>query len=277
MNNWLNKDSNIYTARQHTIMMDEKYNKEIIKSIDSMSLYDPKDVHKYDTTKLYTGVGYNIFTMRTDSVSSLFGAPASEKVAVLDFASYKTPGGMFMQGSMAQEESLCHASDLYNILASDKADRLFYNRHGYAANNNSLYRSDMLYVPDVLFVIGKDKNYSVIGDVIVAAAPNANAARKYHHIGSEAINTALRDRVIHVLTLAKMHGVTTIVLGAFGCGVFGNDIKELAKIYYDLLYRDDVDNFKNLFKRVIIPIPDNLNYTTYMYTIETLLNPYKTI
>ena len=37
----------------------------------------------------------------------------NERLAALNFASFKNPGGMYMEGSSAQEESLCHYSILY--------------------------------------------------------------------------------------------------------------------------------------------------------------------
>ena len=50
-------------------------------------------------------------------------------IVALNFASYKNPGGQFINGSMAQEESLCHASMLYPVLNSSKANDLFYGPH----------------------------------------------------------------------------------------------------------------------------------------------------
>lgn len=57
---------------------------------------------------------------------------------------------MFTDGSMAQEESLCHASLLYPVLCSDRVRGLFYDRHK-GSLNKALYLSDMLYTPDVPF------------------------------------------------------------------------------------------------------------------------------
>lgn len=63
---------------------------------------------------------HNTFYLKDqDSVSCLFGLTDRSKTAILNYASYKHPGG----GSSAQEEALCHESNLYPILLTHGIDR----------------------------------------------------------------------------------------------------------------------------------------------------------
>ncbi len=62
----------------------------------------------------------------------------------------------------------------------------------------------------------------------------------------------MEERVIRVLAIAAAHGHAALVLGAWGCGVFGNDPDEVAG-----LFRDALDGpFRGAFTRVVFAILD---------------------
>ena len=159
-----------------------------------------------------------------DSVSAVFKyTDQNSKTAVLNFASYKQPGGMFLQGSKAQEECLCHESTLYNVLVRFKNTYYAVNRERL---NRALYQNVALYLPDVYF---ERNNNSVECDVITCAAPNFSAASKYCNVSKEENATVLESRIKFILYLAATQQVDTLILGAFGSGVFGQDAKEVAE------------------------------------------------
>ena len=69
----------------------------------------------------------------------------SGKTAVLNFASAKNPGGGFLGGSQAQEESLARSSALYGSLMT-AWDYYEINRK----SPNALYTDHIIYSPDVV-------------------------------------------------------------------------------------------------------------------------------
>jgi hypothetical protein len=99
------------------------------------------------------------------------------RIAVLNFASARNPGGGYLGGAKAQEEDLCRHSLLYPCLlqAPDY----------YAAHLSS---ADLLY------------SHRVIAE--------------------------------RVLAVAAHHGARRLVLGAWGCGVFRNDPREVADAFH---------------------------------------------
>ena len=190
-----------------------------------------------------------------DSVTALCNCKAkhpSQKVAVLNFASYKNPGGMFLKGSRAQEECLCHESFLYNVLCEFEEEYYSQNRK---TLRRAMYTNRAIYAPDVHFY---HNGGDVTCDVITCAAPNFSAGAKYANVDPATNSKALFSRIRFVLDVAAVQKVDTLVLGAFGCGVFGQNPTEVAEIMRDLAG-------KYPFAEVIFAIPDpnHENYVSF--------------
>lgn len=178
-------------------------------------------------------------------------ADMSLKTTVLNFSSFTNPGGRYFDGSMAQEEALCHATTLYPVLKSFERD--FYAPHN-KMKNRGLYVSEMLYSPGIRF---KD-NEDVSVDIITMAAPFARAALR-NGVSMSLINETIFHRLEQVFAVAAASGVDRLVLGAYGCGVFQNDTEWVAKCIKNLTNR-----YGKYFKEVVNPIPAGRNYSIFL-------------
>ena len=85
-----------------------------------------------------------------DTVTALLDVSKENpvKVAILNFASYKNPGGGYLKGSFAQEEALCSESTLYPVLAKFEQTYYDWNREHL---NHALYTNRALYSPSIVF------------------------------------------------------------------------------------------------------------------------------
>ena len=151
----------------------------------------------------------------------------------LNFASAKRPGGGFLGGAQAQEESLARASALYPCLITQPD---YYTRN--KEFGSPLYLDIALYSPAVPFF--RDDNGGwldapVLASVLTVAAPNASALREQRRFDPEDVAMVLRARSDFTLALAAHHKIDRLVLGAWGAGVFGNDPGLVAKIFVELL------------------------------------------
>lgn len=224
---WQNKEQRATIAREHTKEMQNKYDRCIQTAISATKIYDTNSFNR-DFEENIEDKDTKIIVEDIDSVGAVmkYGNPST---AVLNFSSYKNPGGMFLNGSKAQEECLCHGSFLYNVLSQFVLE--FYdwnNRH----KNKALYLNRGLFSSGVWFF---RENSHVECSVITCAAPNKSAAQKYQNVSDEENTRVLRSRIKFVLDMAKDNNVSTLILGAYGCGVFGQDATEVANIFKEYL------------------------------------------
>lgn len=177
-------------------------------------------------------------------------------LAVLDFASFVSPGGGYDRGAWAQEEALCGESFLYNVLTTQRA---WYGENRRRNINCELYRNRALAVPAVRFSRDKVHAYA---DVIVAAAPNARRAREEYRVDDAALIAALNERIRLVLAIADDLGHEKLILGAFGCGVFGWDAQVVAEAF-----RAELARGTHVATEVVFAIP-RTSYDEHLAVFE---------
>lgn len=202
-----------------------------------------------------------------------------EPDVVLDFADYLDPGGKFMEGGIVQEESLCHSSNLFNILKSERLAEEFYwpNREEFRKSGNFMYSDKGIMIPRVMFRNSlRDDDRSVDADVIVLAAPNYRHkdCTKVESISEEEYLSILRSRIETIFKIAYEtyseecliypNMKRALVLGAFGCGEFRNDPKIVAEIMVDCINK----GYANLFTEVVFAIPPGYNYSVFRQVIR---------
>lgn len=238
---WNNKAKNAEAAKQHTEEMDKRYSKEIKECIKTSTIYGTPDVippgNSPDTEPTF------IF----DNLDSVAAAEKYAKgtTAILNFASYKNPGGMFLNGSKAQEECLCHESFLYNVLREMTGYYAYNNEN----KNKALYKNRGIYSPNVIF---EHDGKTFTADVITVAAPNKKAAQKYCSVEDEENLAHLHARIEFIRRIAEHKNVETLILGAFGCGVFGQDPTSVASAIKEIFKKSSV-------KTIVLAVPGKNN------------------
>merc|ERR1712187_121296 len=145
---------------------------------------------------------------------------------VLNFASARRPGGGFRNGAEAQEESLARSSGIYPCLAIHYDTFFVPNRHA----KSGIYTHDMIH--SVSVPVFRDPNGVLLVepylvDFVTAAAPN----RKRRGCPVAKSASALHERIRRVLHTFASNGCVDLVLGAWGCGVFGNDPATVARLF----------------------------------------------
>ncbi|MNU30819.1 hypothetical protein D3C71_193290 [compost metagenome] len=174
-------------------------------------------------------------------------AQEEERVLCLNFASAKNPGGGFLNGAIAQEESLAMSSALYHsqLLVPE-----FYQLH--RNMTSCIYTDSIIYSPAV--PVFRNDHGSLIPysscDFITSAAVNAGVVTEREPQSVGDIEELMKKRMDKLLALCYHKGQDTLLLGAWGCGVFRNDPVMIARLFLQLL----TGKYKNVFKRVVFAV-----------------------
>jgi uncharacterized protein (TIGR02452 family) len=191
-------------------------------------------------------------------------------VGCLNFASAKNPGGGFLSGAEAQEESLARSSGLYRCLLEVPG---FYDFH--RSQRDLLYSDHMIFSPAV--PVFRDERGGLLArpypvSFVTAAAPNAGALG-LGHPRAALLPEVLAARTAKVLTVFWASGLRCVVLGAWGCGVFRNSPEAVAAAFAEHLGPSGA--FHARFERVVFAVLDRAPGTPTFRAFTSGLGAYR--
>ncbi len=185
--------------------------------------------------------------------------PGSD-VLVLNLAGYKRPGGGSRDGGNGQEEDLTRRSTLLMSLDSASAGRYYeYNNR----LNSDLASDGVILSPSV--VVFRNNKEELLTEpyrvaILSCAAPMVRFG--YSGLNESQYEDMLLNRIKGILKVAGHYGYKHLVLGAFGCGVYGND----AHVVSDLFLKALTDPALNTFDSVSFAVLTKDEKTDYNFT-----------
>ena len=177
--------------------------------------------------------GFDATTVQVTNETTMAAAQrmiiAGLRPLALNFANGVNPGGGFLHGARAQEEAICRSSCLYQTLLGDPMYDAHRERELPDSTDWTIYSPN---VPIFRSDEGDELSQPWLLSILTCAAPYAP------EIGQPESGDLLEKRINRVLEIARCLGYTSMVLGAWGCGAFGNDIKRTASDFRSSLESD---------------------------------------
>ncbi len=201
----------------------------------------------------------------------------------MNLASAKSPGGGYHQGYAAQEESLCHSSNLSQSLYQFGNPRYKHIRESGVPTKPNGYPLDMnfggVYTPDVTFFRHNKSKFFALRekpfrcDVITVAALSFNGRTEFSGVNELTYRSAsggftpegdeiMRNKIRTIFRMGVEHGKDALVLGAFGCGAYKLPVPDVVQLFCDVMEEPE---FAGKFRLLVFAIlestrkPNGLN------------------
>ncbi|MGI9055861.1 MAG: TIGR02452 family protein [Pyrinomonadaceae bacterium] len=221
-------------------------------AVDNSKLFRTEDFPEtFELTKIEDETKFEVTDETTlEAAKRICKENKTANPFVLNFASAKNPGGGFLGGAQAQEESLARSSSLYPCLTAN-FEMYEFNRQ----YPNILYSDWMIYSPKVPVFRNDDGSLiqtPYLVSFLTSPAVNAGVVKQKEPQNIHLIEQTNRERARKFLWIANKENHKTLILGAWGCGVFQNDPAKIARMFKELLKKE----LANCFERVIMAIYD---------------------
>ena len=155
-----------------------------------------------------------------------------KRVTALNFANALFAGGAYQMGGNAQEESICRASLLYYTIRGVKE---FYsnNRKQFSA----LYTDGMIFSENV--PIMRDESGALLDERMMADFVTCPAVNRHELMPwqRKSANEVMERRIEKIVSFMQSRETDVVVLGAFGCGAFGNRREDILPMFEEAINR----------------------------------------
>lgn len=212
-------------------------------------------------------------SMMSSDDSNATNSPPS-RPAVLNLASDTSPGGGWLNGSMAQEEALCYRSSL--SLSLHKKYYPWDALHGVYTRDVVIVRSSVgnghkLVAPDA-----PANELPVVSVLSVAAIRRPDlsdgqvlsSGEKRKVFAKNGDRELTKSKMVLVLRMAASRGHDRLVMGALGCGAFKNPVEEVAECWKEVFEQQE---FKGgWWKEVCFAVLDSRNEGNFEVFEKTL-------
>lgn len=220
------------------------------QSLQEVVIYTPEKVTEA-LMELEKNVRQSSGEIKVDFLDTLTSARVNGygKTLALNFANAFCPGGGFLHGAIAQEEAICRSSSLYASIASEKAKVMYdYNRAHVTPEGSDF----MLLSPNVSVFRNRDcellnEPYGV--SVITVAAPNLYD--EAYELEEPKLGEVMRRKIKNIIAVAAQNSFDTLILGAWGCGAFGHNARDMAEYFYDVLVNE---NYRRFFDKIVFSV-----------------------
>ena len=178
----------------------------------------------------------------------------SKPVLVLNFANPVNIGGGVYKGAKTQEEDLCRRSSLLRSLETQHSLRYYnYNRKLHTHMGSDA----MILSPEV--EIFRDEHGGLMDETVIVAVLTCAAPMISYGLegmSEREYRDMFYDRIVSVLKCAAYFGYEDLVLGAWGCGAFGNDAAVVSDLFRNALMEQNQNGVqtKDRFRRIVFAI-----------------------
>lgn len=155
-------------------------------------------------------------------------------IIALNFANAIAPGGGYLYGAVAQEECLCRSSLLYSAISKH---RWYYLKD--ALKYTPYAKQEMIYSPNVPII--RDGEYQFIpyteASFVTSCAVNVTILKclTLGLYSRKRVKKVMENRIRDLFALMLDQNPSVIVLGAWGCGAYGNDREEIYDLFEEVI------------------------------------------
>uniref|UniRef100_A0A6C0E8N3 Microbial-type PARG catalytic domain-containing protein n=1 Tax=viral metagenome TaxID=1070528 RepID=A0A6C0E8N3_9ZZZZ len=230
------------------LMKDKNFNKKYdYESIMESYKNKIKDLYNTQNTKI------NVLNQDTIDVA-LDMNKSGLKPLVLNLASDYMPGGGCRKGAMAQEEQLYYCSDYDLLLGLHNRDEYYPLDH---MKNTSILTKNVTVI--------RQGNYRWLDnpvrfDFLAIPALNRPILENNKYFVKDL--QIMKKKIESIFLIAASEGYRSLLLGALGCGAYGNPVEEVVAIYKEMLTKYK-KHFDVVTFAVLSPTPANNNFDKF--------------